>query len=362
MKSKWRAFAIVEILVDLILIAAGYGISLLLKFGTTIPDHNVTALKDTLPLAMAGGFVLLAVYGLYADRYRPFREVLVNLAAAVGLLAVGVSALAFFVRGFAFPRSVLVMAPMLHFVLLSVWHGTQHVRRRNSRGVLRVLTIGTSPLPPALREKMEASLVENRRLSVGGYLSLDGTETEIDASRLDGMDGVLLLAGVSGEVRRQMVRQCARTGRMLLCLPEPEDVLLAGAGVVQFGDVPVLSVEQSSRRQEQQWLKRLLDFSFALTALVISSPLFLLAMILVRFSGGGPVFFAQERVTRHGDRFRLYKFRTMVRDAEADTGPVLSVRNDPRVTPVGRFLRKTRLDELPQLWNILRGDMSLVGP
>ena len=362
MKSKWRAFALVEIVVDLVLIAAGYGISLLLKFGTTVPDHNVTALKDTLPLAMAGGFVLLAVYGLYADRYRPFREILVNLAAAVGLLAIGVSALAFFVRGFAFPRSVLVMAPGLQFILLAVWHGAQHLRRRSRRGVFRLLTMGAAPLSQDLLAKMETSLVENRRLTVGGFVPLDGTETAFEASLLEGMDGVLLLAGVSGTVRRQMVRLCAQTGRVLLCLPEPEDVLLAGAGVVQFGDVPVLSVEQSCRRQEQQWLKRLLDFGFALAALVASSPFFLLTMGLVRISGSGPVFFSQERVTRHGRRFRLYKFRTMVLNAEADTGPVLSIRNDPRVTPIGRFLRKSRLDEVPQLWNILRGDMSLVGP
>lgn len=362
MKSRWRAHALVEILVDLILIAAGYGIGLLLKFGTTVPAHNVTALKDTLPLALAAGFVLLAVYGLYADRYRPFRETLVNLAAAIGLLAVGVSALAFFVRGFAFPRSVLVMAPVLQFLFLGMWHGVQHLRRRSRRGQCRILTMGVSPLPQALLGKMEASLVENRRLSVGGFLPLGGTEAEIDASRLEGMDGVLLLDGVPDLVRRQMVRLCAQTGRLLLCMPEPEDVLLAGAGVVQFGDVPILSVEQSCRRQEQQWLKRLLDFTFALAGLVILSPLFLMTMLLVRVSGDGPVFFSQERVTRHGRIFRLYKFRTMVQNAEADTGPVLSVRNDPRVTPVGRFLRKTRLDELPQLWNILRGDMSLVGP
>jgi len=109
-------------------------------------------------------------------------------------------------------------------------------------------------------------------------------------------------------------------------------------------------------------MKRLFDILFSLAALLLVSPFFLLTILLVRISGPGPVFFIQERITRDNQIFRLIKFRTMVQHAESKSGPVLSIRNDPRITSVGRFLRKSRLDELPQLWNILRGDMSLVGP
>jgi exopolysaccharide biosynthesis polyprenyl glycosylphosphotransferase len=119
-------------------------------------------------------------------------------------------------------------------------------------------------------------------------------------------------------------------------------------------------------------LKRLVDVFGASVGLVLLSPLLLLLVLLVKVTSRGPAFFVQERCGFRGRVFRFYKFRTMVIDAEQRKaslahlnemkGPAFKIRRDPRVTPVGRFLRKCSLDELPQLWNVLRGDMSLVGP
>src|SRR5690606_28014475 len=108
-------------------------------------------------------------------------------------------------------------------------------------------------------------------------------------------------------------------------------------------------------------LKRLLDIVVAAASLTLAFPLMLLIAILIRLDSRGPVLYAQERVGQYGRIFMLYKLRTMRQDAEA-TGPQWAAENDPRVTRLGRFLRKTRLDEFPQLWNVLVGDMSLVGP
>ena len=108
--------------------------------------------------------------------------------------------------------------------------------------------------------------------------------------------------------------------------------------------------------------KRLFDMALAGTGLLVSSPLWLLFAAAIKLEDGGPVFFTQERVGRNGRIFNAVKFRSMRPDAEALTGPVQAIEDDPRVTRVGRWLRKTAMDELPQLWNILRGDMSFVGP
>jgi exopolysaccharide biosynthesis polyprenyl glycosylphosphotransferase len=122
----------------------------------------------------------------------------------------------------------------------------------------------------------------------------------------------------------------------------------------------------------QHLLKRALDVSVSLVAMLLLSPVFLLAALIIKLTSRGPVFFVQERVGLNKRRFRLYKFRTMVGDAaerqheiehlNEAPGPVFKIRNDPRITPVGKFLRKTSIDELPQLFNVLKGDMSLVGP
>ncbi len=108
--------------------------------------------------------------------------------------------------------------------------------------------------------------------------------------------------------------------------------------------------------------KRIFDVLFSSLGLLLALPLIVLISLAILAEDGGPVLYVQERVGKGGRRFRLYKFRSMRRGAEAETGPVLSSRHDPRVTRVGSILRATALDELPQLWNILRGDMSVVGP
>jgi exopolysaccharide biosynthesis polyprenyl glycosylphosphotransferase len=109
-------------------------------------------------------------------------------------------------------------------------------------------------------------------------------------------------------------------------------------------------------------VKRLSDVVFSLVGLLVALPLMALAALAIRVSSNGPVLYSQTRVGRNGVAFRIYKFRSMRVDAEATSGAVWSVENDPRVTRIGRFLRRTRVDELPQLWNVLRGDMSFIGP
>ena len=109
-------------------------------------------------------------------------------------------------------------------------------------------------------------------------------------------------------------------------------------------------------------IKRLFDISLAAVGLIVSTPLWLIIPAAIKLEDGGPVFFPQDRVGRGGRSFGALKFRSMVPDAEARTGPVQAAENDPRVTRVGRVLRATAMDELPQLWNIFVGDMSFVGP
>jgi exopolysaccharide biosynthesis polyprenyl glycosylphosphotransferase len=119
-------------------------------------------------------------------------------------------------------------------------------------------------------------------------------------------------------------------------------------------------------------MKRVLDFIVSLTLIVFLSPLFLITALLIKLTSRGPVFFLQNRLGLNKRRFRIFKFRTMVPDAEKKmkeiehlnevSGPVFKIKNDPRITAIGKFLRKTSIDELPQLFNVLSGDMSLVGP
>jgi exopolysaccharide biosynthesis polyprenyl glycosylphosphotransferase len=136
--------------------------------------------------------------------------------------------------------------------------------------------------------------------------------------------------------------------------PEPSTIALFGTGI--------LSMIISFVRRTYAITKRILDILLSITAVVILSPLFLFTALLIKFTSRGPVFYFQERVGRDGKLFKMYKFRTMKVDAEKGIGAVWAQKNDPRLIPIGGFLRKAHVDEIPQFVNVLRGEMSVVGP
>jgi len=137
-------------------------------------------------------------------------------------------------------------------------------------------------------------------------------------------------------------------------MPEPATITLVGTGFIAMG----LRYLRKRYRQVKPWFDRVVGAMF----LLLFSPVIGLCALLVRLTSRGPAFYTQERVGKDGEIFRIIKIRTMLPDAESRTGPVWAADDDPRVTRIGRFLRRTHLDELPQLVNVVRGEMSLVGP
>lgn len=136
--------------------------------------------------------------------------------------------------------------------------------------------------------------------------------------------------------------------------PEPTTLFLFGGGI--FG------MMAGFLRQTYQITKRIFDITFSVLLLLIASPVMILTAILVKLTSKGPMLYSQTRVGLNGRNFEIYKFRTMKVDAEKESGPVWAKKNDNRITPIGQFLRKSRLDELPQLFNVLKGEMSVIGP
>ena len=143
--------------------------------------------------------------------------------------------------------------------------------------------------------------------------------------------------------------------------PRLYDMLTGAASISEVGDIPLVHITEHKMSDHELCMKRACDVFFSALALVVLSPIYILLYILVWSSSEGPAIYRQERIGLHGRAFQILKFRTMTVHAEGDT-PQLSADDDPRITRVGKFLRKYRLDELPQMWNILRGDMSIVGP
>ena len=145
-------------------------------------------------------------------------------------------------------------------------------------------------------------------------------------------------------------------------VPRVYDMLTGAARISHLDRPSLIRITEQHMSDAELCIKRTFDIVASAIGLVLASPVFAIIALLIKCSSKGPVFYAQERVGLYGIPFRIYKFRTMINHAEADGVPHLTLDNDPRITKIGHWLRKYRLDELPQLWNILRGDMSIVGP
>ena len=143
--------------------------------------------------------------------------------------------------------------------------------------------------------------------------------------------------------------------------PDARDLIIGSIRQESIFHSPFIVINNRLMAEWQYSVKRIADIVISLVAMLILSPVYLVTALVVKLSSPGPVFYAQERVGYHGRPFRMHKFRSMYIDAEQQ-GPALSKDNDPRITPFGRFMRKVRLDEIPQFWNVLRGTMSIVGP
>lgn len=173
---------------------------------------------------------------------------------------------------------------------------------------------------------------------------------------------VIFLAGVPDTEEALLEAYCYKHNKAIYLLAELEDVIISTAQQNILDDAPFLYIKRMEPTLAQLFLKRACDVLISLAGLLITSPVMLVTAAVLKASGHGSVFFKQQRATINGNIFEIIKFRTMYPENREEENSLSARKDDARVTPVGRFLRKYRIDELPQLWNVLRGDMSLVGP
>ena len=171
----------------------------------------------------------------------------------------------------------------------------------------------------------------------------------------------VFMGDISRDLRLDLTEYCFEHNKRLFVLPTVEDIIFHNAHENIIGDSLVYQCRNRAFTAEQLLIKRLMDVAFSLIGIILTSPIMLIAAIIIKLQDGGPVLFKQVRYTRNYERFTLMKFRSMIEDAEKN-GAQFTKPGDDRITPFGKFMRATRIDELPQFFNILSGEMSLVGP
>lgn len=178
---------------------------------------------------------------------------------------------------------------------------------------------------------------------------------------IKGYDAVAL-DRVNPTLREQCIRECYAQNVRLYLVPSSDDVILESSMMINLLDTPLYLMKNRGLSFEQELCKRFFDLLVSLVILLVLSPLMLIVAVMIKCEDGGSVFYRQDRLTIGGKVFRIYKFRSMKENAEADGKAVLMQKDDDRITHVGKIIRKLRLDELPQLINVIQGDMSLIGP
>ncbi len=180
------------------------------------------------------------------------------------------------------------------------------------------------------------------------------------SQKIERFDNVII-CDVPARLRNDLLKFCYQQKKSVYLIPKISDIIVRSASDITYFDSPIMKCSSTGLTVEQRALKRVLDVILCTIALIVSSPVFLIVAIAIKAYDGGPVFYKQRRCTMDLKPFDILKFRSMVVDAEKD-GPQPAVDNDKRITPIGKVIRSLRIDELPQIINIIKGDMSIVGP
>jgi Undecaprenyl-phosphate glucose phosphotransferase len=325
--------------------------------------------------------VVYSFYGLYQVRRNRSRvEEGLSVLVATGLATLLLAGLATFYRSFSYSRAVLVL--FFGLDVLFVFAGRTAIRRyleeayRHGVGVRNVLVVGAGRLGRAVVEKLhdhpEAGLraigfvddaPEKLKTEFLGVPVLGHTAEAARIVDERGADTVFLALPL--EAHRTMFSVLQEVGRTIAdvrVVPDLLQYITFRAGVEDMDGLPVVHLMQVPLTGWMSLVKRALDIAMSGAALVLLSPLYAVIALAIRLSDGGPVLYRQRRMGLDGRPFDILKFRSMIVDAEGQSGPTWASADDARRTRVGAFLRRWSLDELPQFLNVLRGEMSLVGP
>ncbi len=396
MNSKLRKA--VELVVDALLINLGFVMAYWIRYNLQWPEpvsaENFKPLSTYVPMMAILTVLLLLGYGSSKVYLHPRgRSLLDELYALFSGTLTGLMLLiviTYFAPELSYSRGLLPLSALTIFFLLALSRIVQAILiaqlRKRGIGVRRVLVVGAGEVGRAVI----GSIVAHPELGyqIVGFVDDNPEKGHTDLGKIKALGEIDNLPALLNEYQIDLVitalpwmyhrkilrimRQCEGRHIQVYIVPDLLQTAIRHVDIEYLGEVPVVGVRQSGLSQGALLFKRALDLTLTVVGLLIGWPILVLIALLIRLDSPGPVIFSQTRIGKNGVPFTIYKFRTMRQGAEAEKAQLMAlnegeerlfkIKDDPRVTRVGRFLRKTSLDELPQFWNVLRGEMSIVGP
>jgi len=371
-----RALLIGDAVIAAVSVLTGYW----LRFGTASQVLPLRPYLAAIPVVVALYLIALAINRQYRSwRGLTLVDQLLSMYAGIFLAAILMfAAIEIGNLGHSYARLSIIPAVLFSAVVMTaeryVLRQYETRLRRKGIGSERVLMVGNGPGSELLIRRM--NMFPQYGFHVVGVASDDASEdTFVGVPVVGKVDALpqlaeslkvhqVFLALPASERERLMhlIKLCEDQNLEFKIVPDLLEVMSTRVAAGAIDGLPLVGIRRSQLRGSAAAMKRAIDVLVSAILLVVFSPVLLVVAILIKIFMPGPVLFRQERIGRERQPFMIYKFRSMIPDAEASTGPVVAKPGDTRVTALGRFLRRSSLDELPQLYNVLRGDMSLVGP
>ncbi|OLO42344.1 sugar transferase [Alkalihalophilus pseudofirmus] len=352
-----RLLRISVVTVDLILILIAYVVAFKIAGNyTLIEQRNIDSFFNLLPWILIVGIFFIVVFELDRLVQYDLLDLVRKLVVTSAFFFVITIALSFLFREFSLPRSVLFLSHFFMFVFLFVWKGLVIKFNQISKG--KAVIIG--------RHSEYATIKNNIKKLVKKHENVDFIEHSTPYKEIKRKvaeyDSVFISSTVSTKVKNEVLYLAMKKNKIAYVLPTVSELLLMKSQVATLDDTMVLQVKPLHINGVYLFIKRVFDIVTSLILLVLSAPVMLVTAIWIKLEDGGSVFFKQERLGKNSKPFNILKFRSMKENAEKETGPTLAKSDDERITKAGHFIRKTRIDELPQLINVLKGEMSIIGP
>ena len=311
----------------------------------------------SVPLMIILFGLLFNVTNMFSLARKRFGEILLGIIInTLGMFTI-LMAVSFFFREFLYSRTVLAYSALLQIIFLSLVNYTFWRLERSLIIPKSLLIIGDDSECARIQSKIK---LQSGTVFAAQQYCLD---YQADWQKLlPEVDTIALANNLTLVQKEAILHFCHQMGKQILIFPSAYEVFCQNMLLETLDDVPVFKSNYLRPTLEQRSLKRIFDFTIALLAIIIFAPIMLLVAVAIYLDDPGKVIYTQQRVGRDEQEFTIVKFRSMRLDAERGTGPVLAKQDDDRITRIGAFIRRTRLDELPQLFNVLLGQMSLVGP
>lgn len=360
MKFNFRESALLKFagtIFDVLLVHLGYYLAFMFRYDFNPSDRNLDAYINIIPYISMIAFALFTLYGTSLIFKRDFDDNFFSFTISLVFINIATVALAFMFRSFAFPRGIIFIAFFIQFILFFIWKYLISKIKFALSKERSVIIFADNKESMIISEKILNN--QNAPYKINAVFSSLNDDAY---SKINDADEIFIDSKIDEKQKNQIINYCYSLGKTVFIMPTLYDIYVINSKLEKLDDIPIFKIQSNSHSIEQRIVKRFIDITFSTIILIITIPVFIITAIAIKLYDRGPVIFSQDRVTINNKIFKLYKFRTMIVDAEKNTGPVLAKDKDDRITPLGKFLRATRIDELPQFVNVLKGDMSIVGP